>query len=91
MSDIRIKELVCAFLVGSLLDTDHFVAGLYVHHALSLQAATALPSRPGGHALLFVLIAMVSVDAAKRRRCCCGVDPDVDFDANFAVCRTCIL
>ena len=55
LSDVRLGELLGAGLLGSLLDVDHFLAAV----SLSLGAATSLDSRPKGHALLFIAIAMV--------------------------------
>ena len=55
-SDIRLKELLLAFVMGSFLDFDHFVAS----NSASLADATSLSTRPKGHAVLFVLLSMVT-------------------------------
>jgi hypothetical protein len=44
----RNKDVILAFLCGSAVDIDHFIAA----GSASIAAATSLPSRPWGHALL---------------------------------------
>lgn len=48
-------EVLIAFVFACGLDIDHFIAG----GALTLQAATTLPSRPFGHSFLFIFISSV--------------------------------
>jgi hypothetical protein len=55
LGDVRFKELLGAGVVGSLLDLDHFAAAV----SLSLGDATSLGARPKGHAMLFIVLAMV--------------------------------
>ena len=62
--DIRAKELIGALLLGSMLDFDHFFAA----NAMSLTAATTLHSRPKGHAVLFVVLAMVRLPHCELSR-----------------------
>ncbi len=49
-------DSLTACLIGSIIDSDHFIAGLFSRGSLSLFAATHLTTRPFGHAALFVLI-----------------------------------
>lgn len=79
LSDVRIKELLGAGVVGSLLDLDHFAAAV----SLSLGDATSLGARPKGHAVLFIVFAMVRYIWIT---CICVVHVIVYFHLFIIVC-----
>ena len=63
LSRPRTIEILSSLIIGSLVDSDHFVSA----GSLSLFSATHLQSRPYGHCLLFTVVSSILVFNISRR------------------------
>jgi hypothetical protein len=63
-SQHRLRNATLAFIGGSLLDVDHFIAA----GSLSLHAIETMSGRPATHALVFAVLLGVVALALSRRR-----------------------
>jgi hypothetical protein len=59
----KLYELAAAFSIGSLMDTDHFIAAGWT---TSLHEATILPTRPFGHSVIFIVVVGVILYLSNR-------------------------